>query len=77
MHCHVQGYTKAGLTATAEAALKQGTDYMVLCNLAPTFGASFSYVGQVWGQLHSWQVCMIAMLAKLVDHERSVHMRTS
>ena len=43
----MQGYQKAQMTQTAMGALRQGTDYMLACNLAPTFGASFSYVGQV------------------------------
>ena len=43
----MQGYSKAGVTNKAMSALRQGTDYMLKCNLAPSFGSSFAYVAQV------------------------------
>ena len=43
----VQGYKKAGVTDKAKAALRQGTDYMLKCNLPASFGSDFAYVAQV------------------------------
>ena len=40
--CCVQGYSKAGQTADAEAAIRWATDYLLECNVA-----AGTFVGQV------------------------------
>ena len=43
----LQGYKSAGVTNKALSALRQGTDYMLKCNLPASFGSNFAYVAQV------------------------------